>query len=96
MKTYKINEQIIEDCTLKEIKEIIMQDFIENRGYLSEDESLYIEYKDGSYYYLCSDGEDGKFKKTGIKKVVIDNAETYQIYGHCDMRIMNDGVVMIN
>lgn len=42
MKTYKIKEQIIEDCTLKEIKEIIMQDFIENRGYLSEDESLYI------------------------------------------------------
>ena len=52
---------------------------INNKEYMSDDMTLYIEYKDGSTYYLGGSFDDGKFKKTGIKNVIIrDNKDTYR------------------
>lgn len=83
MKTIELkNGQIIEEYeNLKEIKHMIMDNYIHNKEFLDDDCSLYIEYKDGSSYYICGD-EDGTFKKTGIKTVIENNPETYSVYGN--------------
>ena len=76
------NGQIVE--ILKNLKDAIefMKDcYIENKEYLDDDSSLYVEYKDGSYYYLSREIEKGKFKRTGIKSVVESNSATYTVYG---------------
>lgn len=73
--------------TLKEIKEMIMDCYINNKGYISNDQSLFIEYKDGSTYYATGDYEEGTFKKTGIKTVIESNPCTFSLYG--DYRIYN-------
>ena len=86
MKAYTITDDnckiIIEKYTLKEIIDLIMDNYINNKDYLVEEQYVFIEYKDGSSYILYGDGEEiGKFKKTGIAKVIEDNGWTYSIYG---------------
>ncbi|MDV3427879.1 MAG: hypothetical protein LIR50_12780 [Bacillota bacterium] len=77
-----VNGQIIEEYEiLKEIKSMIMDNYINNKEFLNDDSSLYIKYKDGSSYYICGTQEDGIFKKTGIKTVIENNPETYGVYG---------------
>ncbi len=49
---------------------------------LDDDYTLYIEYKDGSYFYLSADNVEGKFKKTGITKMIESNPCTTAIYGN--------------
>jgi len=76
------NGQIVEVLkNLKDTIEFIKDCYIENKDYLDDDSSLYVEYKDGSYYYLSGACEEGKFKKTGIKTVIEDNPCTYTVYG---------------
>lgn len=72
--------------TLKEIKSMIMDCYINNKEYLIE-QSLFIEYKDGTTYYLSDTEEEGTFKKTGIKTVIESNPCTFSLYG--DYRIYN-------
>ena len=87
MKSYTITtdnncELIIEKYTLKEIIDLIMDNYINNKDYLDEEQYVSIEYKDGSSYILYGDGEKiGKFKKNGIAKVIEDNGCTYSVYG---------------
>lgn len=73
-------QYVFEYKTLKGILQQIMDNFINNKDYMSDDMTLYIEYKDGSTYYLGGSFDDGKFKKTGIKNVIIDDG-TYAVYG---------------
>lgn len=87
MKTYTITtknncELIIEKYTLKEIINLIIDNYINNKEYLNEEQYVSIEYKDGSSYTLYGNGEEiGKFKKNGISKVIEDNGNTYSVYG---------------
>ncbi len=47
------------------------------------DDSLYIEYKDGSYFSVTDTfGVEGKFKKTNIKTVIYGNSATTCVYGN--------------
>ena len=51
----------------------------------NSDMTVYIEYKDGSYY-LNSDGEiTGTFKKSNIKAIELDDSAWYYIYGKYTM-----------
>lgn len=76
------NGQIIEEYTsLKEIKSYIEDCYINNKDFLDDESSLYIEYKDGSTYSICVYEEEGKYKRTGIKTVIEDNPSTYAVYG---------------
>ena len=76
------NGQIVEVIkNLKDAIEFIKDCYVENKDYLDDDSSLYVESKDGSYYYLSESEEKGKFKRTGIKTVIEDNPCTYTVYG---------------
>ncbi len=77
--------------SLKEAKEMINDCFINNRDYIGGEDSLYILYKDGSCYILDRHIEIGRYKKTGIKSVVIDNPNTYQVYGRYNL---NDNMII--
>lgn len=85
-KTEYGEQYVYEYKTLKGIMSEIMDNFINNKDYMSDDMTLYIEYKDGSTYYLGGSFDDDKFKKTGIKNVVIDNG-TYAVFGDWIPRI---------
>lgn len=78
---------------LKEAKDMINDCFINNREYISEDDSLYVLYKDGSSYILTSSIEMGIYKKTNIKSIVIDNGNTYQVYG--DYYLNDDAIIEV-
>lgn len=76
------NGQIIEEYeSIKEIKQLIEWNYVNNKEFLDDDSSLYIEYKDGSTYYLSGANEEGIYKKTGIKTVIESNPCTYSVYG---------------
>ena len=76
------NGQIVEVLrNRKDAIEFIRDCYVENKDYLDDDSSLYVEYKDGSHYYLSGSCEEGKFKRTGIKTVIEDNPCTYTVYG---------------
>ena len=79
--------QFFEIETLKGIVPYIMDCYINNKEFLDDDSSLFIEYKDGSYYYISGCEESGKFKKSGIKTVIESNPATFVLYG--DYRIYN-------
>lgn len=53
-------------------------------------DSLWIQYNDGSHYYLGDIGEDGKFKKTGISCTIYENESTTQVYGNYVIYNMDD------
>ena len=96
MKTINIGNQIIEEYTsLKEIVSMVVDNYITNMDYLIPDQTLYIEYKDGSSYYVSDCIEYGKFKKTGIKKVIEDNGSTYAVYGNYSIRIEDECLYII-
>ena len=79
---YKENGQCIEVFTsLKEALVMVYDQYINNKEWLDDDFSLCIEYKNGSFYFLNDQDEDGKFKKTGIKTIIESNPNTYQVYG---------------
>ena len=71
----------------KEAIAFIMDSYINNKEWIDDDFSLYIEYNDGSCYYLSGTVEDGKFKKTGIKTIIESNPSSFSLYG--EYRIYN-------
>ena len=76
------NGQMVQVITnAKEAIEYIIDCYIENKDYLTDDQALYIEYKDGSSYILTASWEEGKFKRTGIKTMIEDNETCYVVYG---------------
>ena len=88
---YDVTIIVEEFENLKEAKGMINDCFINNREYIGEDDSLYILYKDGSSYILTSNIEMGTYKKTNIKAVIIDNGNTYQVYGNYNL---NDDAII--
>lgn len=85
IKTYTFDgtyqPQYVEEYTRRGILTYIMDNYINNKDYMSDDMTLYVEYNDGSTYYLSNNYEEGKFKKNGIKRVIEDNGSTYSVYG---------------
>ena len=74
---YSISEGI--KLALETIESI---EYCENAGYKYIDSSVYVLYKDGSEYFNGEGGDDGKFRRTGIKTIIIDcEGCCYQIAG---------------
>lgn len=64
----------------------ILDEMIENAeiygwDYMFEDDSFYIEYKDGKTYEANECGEYGTYKKKGIARIIYVNANDTQVYG---------------
>lgn len=78
---------IIEEYSKKEIMSILL-DYLNNLDFL-EDESICVDYNDGTFFYLIGKEQfgDTDFRSTGIKKVIIDNGSTFQVYGDYTYRI---------
>lgn len=80
-------EIFVEEMTLKEATEYAVDWYNGLRetpvGYSNM--YMYIEYKDGSIYSNLDGDEDGRFKKTGIKSMVLDDGYEYYIYGKYTM-----------
>lgn len=74
-------------ASLNEAKAYIMDNYINNKEFIDDDFALFIEYKGGSYYYLCGSEECGTFKKTGIKTIIESNPATFTLWG--EYRIYN-------
>ncbi len=53
-------------------------------------DSIWIQYNDGSHYYLGDLGEEGKFRKTGISCIIYENESTTQVYGNYVIYNMDD------
>jgi hypothetical protein len=70
-------DMIIEECTKKEITEIML----ETLEYGCNEDSVAVLYKDGSFYSnICGD-VDGKFRRNNIKAIILDNGCTTEVYG---------------
>lgn len=58
---------------------------------MPEDDTIFIEYKDGKYFTAGFNGEvKGKYKRSDIKTVIISNACTVQVYGEYRIYNMDD------
>jgi hypothetical protein len=92
------NGQIVEEYqSIKEVKEMIEMNYINNKDYIDDDFTLFIEYKDGSTYYLHGQEiEEGTYKKTGIKTVLEDNGCCYSVYGNYKLVKVDDADDDIN
>ena len=82
-------EITVEEMSRKEATEYTI-DFIDGletacRAGFDPDIYVYVEYKDGSYYYNSCGDTCGKFKKTNIKAVVLDDSSEYYIFGKYKM-----------
>lgn len=60
---------------------------------MSEEESMYIIYKDGSKYFIYDEEEIGKFKRYGIKAAVYEHVNGYEVYG--DFAVTDNGDISI-
>ena len=81
------DEIFVEEMTLKEAIEYAV-DWYNGLKEMPEGYAnmyMYIEYKDGSIYSNSDGDEDGRFKKTGIKSMVLDDGYEYYIYGKYTM-----------
>ena len=72
MKTY---------TNIKEVTEMIETYRFGIIDAINTDFSLFVQYKDGRFYHLCNNGEDGIYKNTGIVKVLEINPRTSYVYG---------------
>lgn len=61
---------------------------------MSEEESMYIIYKDGSKYFIYDEEEIGKFKRYGIKAAVYEHVNGYEVYG--DFAVTDNGDISID
>jgi len=79
MKQVIKNEIIIEECNRKEALQIA-EDIISS-NFTGSDLFVSIEYNDGSVYTNYEGCEEGSFRKTNIRGIMIDNSATFQIFG---------------
>ena len=81
-RTYTRNgsEFIVEELTRKEFVEGALGTIEAVEEYGSDDDTLWVEYKDGTHY-SCGYGPDGTFRKTGIEWGLISNGSTQQVFG---------------
>lgn len=70
------------------LHDLDMMDFSPSLEWWDDDDSLYIEYKDGSHFYIGTTfGVEGKLKRNNIKAVIYSNSATCAVYG--DYKIYN-------
>ena len=91
MKKYEIKDLVGEKSVVWEIKRQkdildILDEMLENAKtfgwhYIFEDDSFFIEYKDGKTYGVNEYGAEGKYKKKGIKRIIYVNSNDTQVYG---------------
>ena len=85
---------IVEECTRKELVEEIsdcMRDYRD--GYIWDDCYIWVDYLDGSYFSFNDGDVDGRFLKTNIKAICIDEFGTcYRVYG--DYRMIDDNMLV--
>lgn len=76
----------VEEMSRKEATEYAI-DFIDGieLSNCSTDTSVYVEYKDGSCYYNIDGDITGKFKKSNIKAIILDDGYEYYIFGSYTM-----------
>lgn len=77
-------EIIVEELTRKEFIEWALGTIEAVEEYGSDDDTLWVEYKDGSHY-SCGYGTDGKFRKTNIEWGLISNGSTWQVFGEYEL-----------
>lgn len=84
MKTFETKGGMIFEVyeSRKEILTMIMDCYIDNKDFIDDDFSLFVQYKDGSFYYLSGATEKGRFKKAGIETVIESNPATTSLYGN--------------
>lgn len=71
---------IIEELSKAEAIENVMSAIESNRQY-NDGDAAFVLYNDNSMYD-CGDGsENGAFKKSNIKGIIISNGSTIQVYG---------------
>ena len=82
MNQITVQEIIIEEMNRKEALQAVAQ-FIEdaNAAGIGSVLFVWIEYNDGKFYSNSEGVEEGSFKKSGIKGMILDNGATYQIFG---------------
>ena len=98
-KTYTRNgdEFIVEELTRKEFIEWALGTIEAVIVFDSFDDTLWVEYKDGTHYYCSyfdcdsSDGREFKFRKTNIAFGLISNGSTQQVFG--DYEVDENGIV---
>lgn len=92
-KEYERNGEtfIIEEMSRKEFIEWATGTIEGIEVYNSEDDTVWVEYKDGSHY-SCGYGDEGKFRKTNIEFGVISNAATQQVFGQYE--VDENGIVV--
>ena len=80
-------ETLVEECSRAELVAEIsdcMRDFKD--GYVWDDCSIWVEYADGSYFSFIGGDVDGRFLKTNIKGIIIDEfGACYRVYGNYRM-----------
>lgn len=89
-----IDEKEIKSVVIeyKRQKDILDQldELLENTEFYSwehvfENDSFYIEYKDGKIYEVNCCGEYGVYKKKGIERIIYSNACDTQVYGRYEV-----------
>ena len=88
-RTYTRNggEFIVEELTRKEFIELALETIEAVEVFESMDDTLWVEYKDGTHYccdyFDCdtSDSRTFKFRKTNIVFGLISNGSTQQVFG---------------
>lgn len=78
------DEIIVEELTRKEFIEWALDTIETINECDSDDDTLWIEYKDGTHY-SCGYGPDGKFRKTNIAFGLISNGSTWQVFGEYEL-----------
>lgn len=84
-------EIIVEELTRKEFVEWALGTIEAVCQYDSQDDTLWVEYKDGTHYYCdyldcdSSDNRTFKFRKTNIEWGLISNGSTWQVFGEYEL-----------
>lgn len=84
-------EAIVEECSRKEFIEWALGTIEAVIVSESFDDTLWVEYKDGTHYYCSyfdcdsSDSRTFKFRKTNIVFGLISNGSTWQVFGDYEL-----------
>lgn len=85
IKDFDMKSIVYETKRQKDILDVL-DEMLENAelfgwAYIFENDSFYIEYTDGSTYYVGESEEDGVYKKRGISRIIYSNANDTWVYG---------------
>lgn len=89
IKDFDMKSIVYETKRQKDILDVL-DEMLENAkqfgwAYIFEDDSFYIEYKDGTSYIASECTEEGIYKKRGITRIIYVNANDTQVYGQYEV-----------